>query len=172
MRKTLAAGAMAAAALLAGATPASAATDAPRVASVASPAAATAVQSPHATTATTIGWDITRYSCNNSTGLSAQSRQAKNGPDVNRLVSVHQLQRFQGGAWRTLASRSYQKSFPANRVYYYAPGPNTVLSWNVKAYGLGDYRVNVVFRYFRGSVLQAVRTLNTQREYGSVCRVS
>ena len=117
----------------------------------------------------TIFWDISAYKCGGGV-IGAQSRQAKSGTGINKLISTHQLQRWSSGSWRTVASRSFVKFSPVNNVWYYAPGPTTRLDWTVAQ--AGDYRINVVFKYYNNSTLVAQKSRNTVTETGTFCRFS
>lgn len=143
------------------------------VRSVSAPTAASAPASRTAA-ATTIGWNLDAYGCGFRNGVPAievQSAQAKNGPDVNRLVAAHQLQRQRlNGSWATVGVKKFVKKAPVNGVWYYAPGPGSVWSWNLNNYGYGNYRINVNFKYFWGTALMANRNMNTQKTYGVVCQ--
>lgn len=173
LRKALALAVVAGTALVSGSAPAGAATtaEAPVAKSVVTSDAQRTAGSSTAAATTTIGWDITDYSCVGQQ-IGVQSAQAKNGPDVNKLVSAHQLQRFQNGRWVTVARKSFAKSFPANGVWYYAPSPSTLWSWNLAAFGRGDYRVNVLYTYKWNTMTVAKRTMNTQAATGTFCRFS
>jgi len=170
LRKALALAVVAGTALVSAASPAGAAT-APETAVAKTVVTSDAQRSAGSSTAmaTTIGWDITDYSCA-GTHIAVQSAQAKNGPDVNNLTSIHQLQRYQFGRWVTVARKPFAKSFPANGVWYYAPSPTTLWSWNLSAFGAGNYRVNVVYQYKWGSTIVAKRVMNTQAATGTYCR--
>lgn len=151
------------------AAPASASTAAAAATSVRVQAAGASEGHALAPAGTTIGWGISAYKCGDGV-IGAQSKQAKNGPGVNGLVSTHQLQRWNGSGWSTLASRSFGKASPANGVWYYAPGAGLRLDW--KPATRGDYRINVVFKFYNGNTKVAQKKLNTLQTQGTVCRFS
>jgi hypothetical protein len=164
LRKVLVTGSIAGAALATAAAPVSASTG--------GHAASARIGAPssgdgHSTASSTaIAWGISAYKCGQGV-IGAQARQAKNGPDVNGFITTHQLQRWNGASYRTVASRSFSKAGPLNGVWYYSPGPSTRLDWTPAT--AGRYRINVVYKYYKNGALVAKRALNTAKVTGTVC---